>query len=65
LDRLNSQLAKVAARLDTVAGLIQANDQAGAAAAWLKDAMLDRMSPLIDPVPVEVEVKVAQAWGGD
>jgi DNA polymerase-1 len=40
-------------------------DQADAAAAWLKQAMLDGMAHLIDPVPVEVEVKVAQTWGGD
>jgi hypothetical protein len=26
---------------------------------------LDAMGPLIDPVPVEVEVKVARAWGGE
>jgi DNA polymerase-1 len=35
------------------------------AAAWLKQAMVDAMAPLIDPVPVEVEVKVARTWGGD
>jgi DNA polymerase I-like protein with 3'-5' exonuclease and polymerase domains len=39
--------------------------QAGVTAAWLKAAMLDAMAPLIDPVPVEVEVKVAPSWGGD
>jgi DNA polymerase-1 len=38
-------------------------DQAGAAAAWVKQAMLDGMAPLIDPVPVEVEVKVGRTWG--
>jgi DNA polymerase-1 len=32
--------------------------QADAAAAWVKQAMLDGMAPLIDPVPVEVEVKI-------
>jgi DNA polymerase-1 len=40
-------------------------DQADAVAAWLKQAMLDGMAPLIDPVPVEVEVVVARTWGGD
>ena len=30
--------------------------QADAVAAWLKQAMLDAMTPLLDPVPVEVEV---------
>jgi DNA polymerase-1 len=38
--------------------------QADAAAAWLKQGMLDGMAPLIDPVPVEVEVSSAPAWGG-
>jgi DNA polymerase-1 len=38
---------------------------ADAAGAWLKEAMLDGMAPLIDPVPVEVEVSVGGAWGGD
>jgi DNA polymerase-1 len=40
-------------------------DRADAAAAWLKAAMVDAMAPLIDPVPVEVEVTVARTWGGD
>jgi hypothetical protein len=34
-------------------------------AAWLKKAMLDGMAPLIDPVPVEVEVKIGGSWGGE
>jgi DNA polymerase-1 len=38
--------------------------QAEAAGAWLKQAMLDAMAPLIDPVPVEVDVKAAPTWGG-
>jgi DNA polymerase-1 len=37
---------------------------ADAAAGWLKQAMLDGMAPLVAPVPVEVEVSVAPAWGG-
>jgi len=40
-------------------------DQVSAVAAWLKQAMLDAMAPLIDPVPVEVEVKIGTTWGGD
>jgi DNA polymerase-1 len=40
-------------------------DQADAAAGWLKAAMVDAMAPLIDPVPVEVEVQIARTWGGD
>jgi DNA polymerase-1 len=40
-------------------------DQAEAAAAWLKQAMLDAMAPLIDPVPVAVETTIARTWGGD
>jgi DNA polymerase-1 len=39
-------------------------DKADAAAAWLKAAMLDGMTPLVAPVPVEVEVSVAPTWGG-
>jgi DNA polymerase-1 len=39
-------------------------DQADAAIAWLRQAMLNAMEPLIDPVPVEVEVKVGKTWGG-
>jgi DNA polymerase I-like protein with 3'-5' exonuclease and polymerase domains len=39
--------------------------RADAAAAWLKQAMLDGMAPLVAPVPVEVEVKVSRTWGGD
>jgi DNA polymerase I-like protein with 3'-5' exonuclease and polymerase domains len=39
--------------------------QAEAVAAWLKQAMLDGMAPLIDPVPVEVEVQIAPAWGAE
>jgi DNA polymerase-1 len=40
-------------------------DQADAAARWLKQALLDGMTPLADPVPVAVEVAVARTWGGD
>jgi DNA polymerase I len=46
--------------------VIECDDtQAEAASAWLKAAMVDAMAPLIDPVPVEVEVKVAPTWGGE
>jgi DNA polymerase-1 len=40
-------------------------DQAEVVSAWLKQAMLDGMAPLINPVPVEVEVKVGRTWGSD
>jgi DNA polymerase I-like protein with 3'-5' exonuclease and polymerase domains len=40
-------------------------EKADAITAWLKTAMVDAMAPLINPVPVEVEVKVARTWGGD
>jgi DNA polymerase-1 len=40
-------------------------EQAEAAAAWVKAAMVDAMAPLIDPVLVEVEVKVGATWGGN
>jgi DNA polymerase-1 len=35
------------------------------AADWLRTAMLYAMTPLIAPVPVEVEVKVGKTWAGD
>jgi hypothetical protein len=40
-------------------------DGAETAAAWLKAAMVDAMAPLLDPVPVEVEVASARTWGGE
>jgi DNA polymerase-1 len=40
-------------------------DQADLVSMWLRQAMADAMTPLIQPVPVEVEVKVARTWGGD
>jgi DNA polymerase I-like protein with 3'-5' exonuclease and polymerase domains len=39
-------------------------EQADAVSAWLQQAMLDGMAPLIDPVPVEVEVRVGRTWMG-
>jgi DNA polymerase-1 len=39
--------------------------QADAVKARLRQAMLDGMAPLIDPVPVEVEVKAGRTWAGD
>ena len=33
-------------------------------AVWLRDAMRDGMAPLIEPVPVEVEVTAGRTWGG-
>jgi DNA polymerase-1 len=42
-----------------------ARGQAEAVSAWLRQAMVDAMAPLIDPVPVEVEVQASQTWGGD
>jgi DNA polymerase-1 len=40
-------------------------DHAEPAAAWLKQAMLDGMAPLVAPVPVEVEVSVGRTWAGN
>ena len=37
--------------------------QAGAAAEWLKTAMVDAMAPLIHPVPVVAEASVGRTWG--
>jgi len=39
-------------------------DQADAVAAWLKAAMAEAMAPLIEPIPVEVQVQIARTWGG-
>jgi DNA polymerase-1 len=39
--------------------------QAEVVTAWLRQAMLDAMVPLLDPVPIGVETKVSQPWGGD
>jgi DNA polymerase-1 len=39
--------------------------QADAVSGWLRAAMVDAMTPLIEPVPVEVEVRIARTWGGD
>jgi DNA polymerase-1 len=39
-------------------------DQAETAGRWLRQAMLDAMTPLLDPVPVEVELTTAPTWGG-
>ena len=32
---------------------------------WLRRAMVEAMAPMIDPVPVEVEVKAGRTWAGD
>jgi DNA polymerase-1 len=40
-------------------------DQGDHVRAWLEAAMIDAMAPLLAPVPVVVEVTVAQTWGGD
>jgi DNA polymerase I-like protein with 3'-5' exonuclease and polymerase domains len=37
---------------------------ADAASAWLRRCMVDAVAPLLDPVPVEVEVSVGKTWGG-
>jgi DNA polymerase-1 len=39
--------------------------QADSTTAWLKDAMVDAMAPLLDPVPVAVEVRIGRTWGED
>jgi DNA polymerase-1 len=40
-------------------------EQAEAVSTWLKGAMVEAMADWLDPVPVDVEVKVARTWGGD
>jgi DNA polymerase-1 len=42
-----------------------AAEQVDVTAAWLKQATVDALAPLLAPVPAEVEVKVARSWGGD
>jgi DNA polymerase-1 len=39
-------------------------DKAEQAAEWLEAAMIDAMTPILDPVPVDVDVKIARTWGG-
>jgi len=38
--------------------------QAEAVAAWLRQAMVEGMAPLIQPVPVVVDVQLGQSWAG-
>jgi DNA polymerase-1 len=38
---------------------------ATATADWLKRCMTDALAPLVDPVPVGVDVTVGPTWGGD
>jgi DNA polymerase-1 len=46
--------------------VIEAPEEHGEKAkAWIKQAMLDAMTPLVAPVPVVIEVTVARTWGGD
>ena len=46
--------------------LVEADeDKADGVAAWLRQAKVDAMMPLIDLVPVEVEVQVGRTWAGD
>jgi DNA polymerase-1 len=75
-DGLKQALAMLWARRDQVPGafpVIVSHDeivveadagQADAGSSWLRAAMMDGMTPLIAPVPVEVEVTVATSWGG-
>jgi hypothetical protein len=37
-------------------------DQAEGTAAWLRQGLVDGMRDILDPVPIEVEVKVASTW---
>jgi DNA polymerase-1 len=42
-----------------------AADQAGRTGDWLQRCMADALAPLVDPVPVGVEVKIARTWGAE
>jgi DNA polymerase-1 len=37
---------------------------ADAVVAWLRQAAMDAMGPMLAPVPVEIEVAVLKSWGG-
>jgi DNA polymerase-1 len=37
---------------------------AAAVSAWVRHAMVDAMIPMLDPVPVGVDVTTASTWGG-
>lgn len=39
-------------------------EQASLAAVWVEEAMVDAMRDMLDPVPVEVDVKIVETWGG-
>jgi DNA polymerase I-like protein with 3'-5' exonuclease and polymerase domains len=39
--------------------------QVDAVTTWLKQAMMDGMAPLVDPVPVEVEVEIGRTRNGN
>ena len=41
-----------------------AESQVDEVTGWVRDAMRDGMAPLLDPVPVEVEVSAGRTWGG-
>jgi DNA polymerase-1 len=46
--------------------VIEVSEQtADCTAAWLKQAMMDAMSPLIEPIPVEVDTRIGKTWGSD
>jgi DNA polymerase-1 len=40
------------------------SEEATAVGAWLQQAMVDVMVPLIDPVPVEAEMSTGGNWAG-
>jgi DNA polymerase I-like protein with 3'-5' exonuclease and polymerase domains len=39
-------------------------DQAESVSAWLRQAVVDGMAPLIAPAPVVVEVSISRSWAG-
>jgi DNA polymerase-1 len=75
-DGLKLALALLWERRDQVSGafpVLVAHDeivaeceasQAEQVASWVRQAMMDGMAPLIAPVPVEVEIKIAETWAG-
>ena len=45
-------------------GVSKADADAARAADWLRGVMVAAMAPMLEPVPVEVEVSVGRTWAG-
>ena len=45
--------------------VLSPEEHAAAAREWITRCMIDAMTPMLDPIPVEVEATIARTWGGD